>query len=50
MSAKLKVKDIKKNFGINVVKAGFILGSGLSNAIPLKDKIIIFPPYNWFFP
>ena len=36
MSAKLKVKDIKKNFGINVVKAGFILGSGLSNAIPLK--------------
>ena len=41
MSAKLKVKDIKKNFGINVVKAGFILGSGLSNAIPLKDKIII---------
>ena len=41
MSAKLKVKDIKKNFGINKVKAGFILGSGLSNAIPLKDKIII---------
>ena len=41
MSAKLKVKDIKKNFGINVVKAGFILGSGLSNAIPLNDKIII---------
>ena len=41
MSAKLKVKDIKKNFGINVVKVGFILGSGLSNAIPLKDKIII---------
>ena len=41
MSAKLKVKDIKKNFGINVVKVGFILGSGLSNAIPLKDKITI---------
>ena len=41
MSAKLKIKDIKKIVGINVVKTGFILGSGLSNAIPLKDKIII---------
>ena len=36
MSAKLKIKDIKKIVGINVVETGFILGSGLSNAIPLK--------------
>ena len=41
MSAKLKIKDIKKIVGINVIETGFILGSGLSNAIPLKDKIII---------
>ena len=38
MSKKLKIKDIKKIIGNNAVEIGFILGSGLSDTIPLENK------------